>query len=69
MEKEKKRNLLREIEGLLAKYGTQSEIDPYVLEYLSSKDLEKIKEELIEKQKRVIETNHEWLMQFKKEKS
>jgi len=40
---EEKKALLREIEALLVKYDQKSEIDPYVLEYLSSEELKKIK--------------------------
>ena len=63
---EEKKALLRDIEALLAKYDQKSEIDPYVLEYLSSEELKKIKENLIRKQQGVIEENHAWLQQFKK---
>ncbi len=61
-----KKELLKEIETLLAKYDGEMEISPYVLEYLDENELEKILKNLHRKQKNVIEENHKWLEQFKK---
>ena len=65
MEEEKQKKL-REIEELLATYGGELEIAPYVLKYLSLEELDSILLNLLKQQSNVIEENHEWLQQFKK---
>ncbi len=65
MEEEKKKKL-KEIEELLATYGGEPEIAPYVLKYLSLEELDSILLNLLKQQSNVIEENHEWLQQFKK---
>jgi len=65
MEEEKKKKL-KEIEELLATYGGELEIAPYVLKYLSLEELDSILLNLLKQQSNVIEENHEWLQQFKK---
>ena len=66
MTEEEKVQKLREIEKLLNLYGGTLEIAPYVLQYLSSEELDSIIEGLLAQQSNVIEANHEWLQQFKK---
>ena len=66
MEKEKLEKL-KEIEELLKTYGGELEIAPYVLQYLSLEELDSILLNLLRQQSNVIEENHEWLQQFKKE--
>ncbi len=61
-----KEKILEEIEDLIKKYGSDLEIDRYILKYLSQEELQTIKEKLIKKQDSVIDDNHEWLEQFKK---
>ncbi len=65
MEKAKQKKL-KEIEELLATYGGELEIAPYVLKYLSLEELDSILLNLLKQQSNVIEENHEWLQQFKK---
>jgi Glu-tRNA(Gln) amidotransferase subunit E-like FAD-binding protein len=66
MENLSKEKLLKEIEKTLAKYDGKMEISPYVLEYLNDEELQKILDNLLQKQENVIKDNHDWLMQFKK---
>jgi len=61
-----KKDILKEIETLLAKYDGQMEISPYVLEYLDENELEKILKNLQKKQENVIEDNFEWMKSFVK---
>ena len=62
------KELLKEIEELLSKYDGKMEIDPYILNYLSKEELQKIKQNLLKKQENVIKDNSEWLEQFKRYK-
>lgn len=64
---EKKKEKLRQIEELLRVYGGDLEIAPYVLTYLTLDELDSIILNLLRQQSNVIEENHEWLQQFKKE--
>ncbi len=66
-EKEKKAEKLRQIEELLKVYGGELEISSYVLNYLSLDELDSIILNLLRQQSNVIEANHAWLQQFKKE--
>jgi hypothetical protein len=66
MEEEKQKRL-KEIEELLKTYGGELEIAPYVLQYLTLDELDSILLNLLKQQSNVIEENHEWLQQFKKE--
>jgi hypothetical protein len=66
MEEEKQKRL-KEIEELLKTYGGELEIAPYVLQYLTLDELDSILLNLLKQQSNVIEENHEWLRQFKKE--
>ena len=61
-----KEELLKEIEKTMAKYDGKMEISPYVLKYLDEDELQKILDNLLRKKESVIEDNHDWLMQFKK---
>jgi len=63
---EAKQKKLKKIEELLATYGGELEIAPYVLKYLSLEELDSILLNLLKQQSNVIEENHEWLQQFKK---
>jgi len=62
-----KKDILKEIETLLAKYDGEMEISPYVLEYLDKDELEKILKTLQKKQENVIKDNFEWMKGFVKE--
>jgi len=62
----KKKKLLEEITTLLNQYGSESSINPSVLEFLSTEDLEGIKASLIESKKHHLD-DKEWLQSFKKE--
>ena len=62
--KEEKR---KQIQSLLEVYGGELEISPYILQYLSVDELDSIILNLLKQQSNVIEANHEWLQQFKKE--
>ena len=62
----KKKKLLEEITTLLNQYGSESSINPSVLEFLSIEDLEGIKASLIESKKHHLD-DKEWLQSFKKE--
>jgi hypothetical protein len=64
---EEKEKRLKEIESLLKVYGGELEIAPYVLQYLSIEELDSIILNILKQQSNVIEENHEWLQQFKKE--
>jgi len=64
---EEKEKRLKEIENLLKVYGGELEIAPYVLQYLSVEELDSIIMSILKQQSNVIEENHEWLQQFKKE--
>jgi uncharacterized protein with GYD domain len=66
MEEEKQKRL-KEIEELLKTYGGELEIAPYVLQYLTLDELDSILLNLLKQQSNVIEENHEWLQQFKKQ--
>jgi hypothetical protein len=66
-QEEIKREKLRQIEELLNVYGGKLEIAPYVLTYLTPDELDSIILNLLRQQSNVIEENHEWLQQFKKE--
>ncbi|MBD3788987.1 MAG: hypothetical protein IE885_01255 [Campylobacterales bacterium] len=62
-----KETLLQEIESLMA-YGKQEPtINPSLLAYLEIKDLEHIKQRLLEKVNKLNTEDKEWLKQFKKE--
>lgn len=62
-----KREKLKQIESLLEIYGGELEIAPYVLEYLTLDELDSIILNLLKQQSDVIDANHAWLQQFKKE--
>jgi hypothetical protein len=62
-----KEQRLKEIEEMLKNYGGQLEIDPFVLKYLSLDELDSILLGLLKRQESIIENNHEWLQQFKKD--
>ena len=64
---EEKEKRLKEIENLLKVYGGELEIAPYVLQYLSVEELDSIIMNILKQQSNIIEENHEWLQQFKKE--
>ena len=66
-EQSAKEKRLKEIEEMLENYGDTLEIDPFVLKYLSLDELDSILLGLLKRQESVIENNHEWLQQFKKE--
>ncbi len=66
-EHEAKEEKLQQIEALLKVYGGELEIAPYVLKYLSEEELDSIILGLLQQQSNVIEANHAWLQQFKKE--
>lgn len=62
-----KREKLKQIESLLEIYGGELEIAPYVLEYLTLDELDSIILNLLKQQSDIIDANHAWLQQFKKE--
>lgn len=62
-----KEELLADIEKLMA-YGREEEtIDPALLVYLEIKDLEHIKQRLLEKAHTLSEEDKKWLEQFRKQ--
>jgi len=61
-----KQELLQEITALLNQYGSESSINPSVLEFLSEEDLNGIKASLIESKKHHLD-DKEWLHSFRKE--
>ncbi|PHR52775.1 MAG: hypothetical protein COA44_15920 [Arcobacter sp.] len=61
-----KKELLKEIEGLLNEYADSSSINPSVLEFLEESDLIEIKKSLLESKKHHVDDT-QWLEQFKKE--
>jgi len=61
-----KQALLLEITALLNEYGSDSSINPSVLEFLEEADLKSIKASLIESKKHHLD-DKEWLNSFKKE--
>jgi hypothetical protein len=64
---ENREQKLREIEELLKTYKDDDlEIDSYVLNYLSSEELDSILLKLYQKLSDTVEDNREWLQQFKK---
>lgn len=62
-----KREKLKQIESLLEIYGGELEIAPYVLKYLTLDELDSIILNLLKQQSDIIDANHAWLQQFKKE--
>ncbi len=66
-EQKVKEQRLKEIEEMLKNYGGELEIDPFVLKYLSIDELDSILLGLLKRQESIIENNHEWLQQFKKD--
>lgn len=60
------KELLAEIIDLLNQYGKPSDINPSVLEFLTTGDLEEIKASLIKSKKHHLD-DKEWLQQFKKD--
>ncbi len=64
IEKEKR---LKSIEEALTNYGGKLEIDPFVLKYLSLDELDSILIGLLKRQESIIQNNHDWLQQFKKD--
>ena len=66
-EAKEKRERLKQIESLLEVYGGELEIAPYVLDYLTLDELDSIILNLLKQQSDVIDANHAWLQQFKKE--
>jgi DNA repair ATPase RecN len=62
---ESKETILKEIETLLNRYSDTLSIDPYLLKYLSEKELVDIRDNIVKKHSSVIDDNLEWLEQFK----
>lgn len=60
-----KETILKEIETLLNRYSDTLSIDPYLLKYLSEKELVDIRDNIVKKHSSVIDDNLEWLEQFK----
>ena len=64
----KKENILKEIEALMAYKPEQtSTINPDYLEYFELEELESIRDGLLQKFGRLKETDIEWLQQFKRD--
>jgi len=63
-----KEELIADIEKLLNSYGDQkpTHINPALLSFLTTEDLKAIIASLIEQKTKAVETNLEWLEQFKK---
>ena len=64
---ESKEKKLKNIQEMIENYGGKLEIDPFVLKYLSLDELDSIMLGLLKRQESIIENNHEWLEQFKKD--
>ncbi len=64
---ESKEKKLKNIQEMIENYGGKLEIDPFVLKYLSLDELDSIMLGLLKRQESIIENNHEWLQQFKKD--
>lgn len=65
---ENKLQLIHDIEKLLNSYegGSQTHINPDLLAYMDEPTLRSIIESLLTQKENTIESNHEWLEQFKK---
>ena len=63
-----KQKLINDIQNLLNSYKGESitTINPHLLEYMDEKDLKKIIEDLLIQKENLMQTNTEWLEQFKK---
>ncbi len=63
-----KRQLISDIENLLNGYegGSVTHINPDMLEFMDEATLKAIIDSLLRQKERTVESNHEWLEQFKK---
>ncbi len=63
-----KLQLIHDIEQLLNSYegGSQTHINPDLLAYMDEPTLKNIINSLLTQKENVVESNHEWLEQFKK---
>jgi len=61
-----KEELLKEITELINEFGSESSINPSVLEFLSIQDLQGIQASLVKSKKHHLD-DKQWLEQFKKE--
>lgn len=64
---ESKAALIQDIENLLNSYeGLSTTINPKLLEFMSDDDLKSIIDSLLTQKEQTLESNKEWLEQFKK---
>jgi hypothetical protein len=63
-----KRQLIEDIEKLLNSYegGSVTHINPQMLSFMDEQTLKGIIDSLLRQKERTVESNHEWLEQFKK---
>jgi len=64
----KKQELINDIEKLLNSYGGHdtTHINPDLLAFMDEETLKSIIASLLEQKEKAVESNHEWLEQFKK---
>jgi hypothetical protein len=63
---EQKEDVLEEISFLINVDGTQTELNPAILQFMDLKDLQSIRDNLRAKKEEGIAPHAEWLQQFKK---
>lgn len=63
-----KKQLIEDIENLLNSYegGSQTHINPEMLAFMDEQTLKGIIDSLLRQKEKTVESNHEWLEQFKK---
>ncbi|MEJ2468016.1 MAG: hypothetical protein P8Y65_10345 [Campylobacterales bacterium] len=63
-----KQELIADIENLLNSYDGEktTHINPDLLAFMDEQTLKSIIESLLEQKEKTVESNHEWLEQFKK---
>jgi len=62
----KKEELIHDIEKLLNGYGGDTHINPDMLAFMDEQTLKSIIVSLLEQKEKTVESNLEWLEQFKK---
>lgn len=62
----KKEELISDIEKLLNGYGGDTHINPDMLAFMDEQTLKSIIVSLLEQKEKTVESNLEWLEQFKK---
>jgi len=61
-----KQELINDIETLLNSYGGDTHINPAMLAFMDENTLKSIIVSLLEQKEKTVESNREWLEQFKK---